>query len=221
MSNSDYLEALRPLFLPWEAPEKHRVPNKVRGQPAEIKPGRRPSRCDLVRSLRSQVDAWRDSGYPGISETSKRLFEYWFAEDNCVKDENGNSVPFRYHWAQREAIETIVFCYELRGINNVASLLLEFGEGKLDDLAQGINPEEDRWARYCAKVATGGGKTKIMSLAIVWSYFHKLREPNSNLSQHFVLIAPNLTVYERLKDDFENSRIFSTNGDALLTSYKS
>ena len=47
-----------------------------------------------------------------------------------------------------------------------------------------------------------------MSLAIAWSYFHRLREPGSNLPQHFVVIAPNLTVYERLKDDFENCAIF-------------
>jgi type III restriction enzyme len=57
-------------------------------------------------------------------------------------------------------------------------------------------------------VATGAGKTKIMSLAIVWSYFHSLYEPNSELPRHFVVIAPNLTVYERLKDDFEGGAIF-------------
>jgi len=47
-----------------------------------------------------------------------------------------------------------------------------------------------------------------MTLAIVWSYFHSLYEPNSDLARHFVVIAPNLTVYERLKDDFENCAIF-------------
>ena len=41
-----------------------------------------------------------------------------------------------------------------------------------------------------------------MSLAIVWSYFHALRESDSEMARYFVLIAPGLTVYERLKDDF-------------------
>jgi type III restriction enzyme len=45
-----------------------------------------------------------------------------------------------------------------------------------------------------------------MSLAIVWSYFHALRESDSDMARHFVLIAPGLTVYERLKDDFKPSR---------------
>jgi type III restriction enzyme len=51
-------------------------------------------------------------------------------------------------------------------------------------------------------MATGSGKTKVMSLAIVWSYFHALREPESTMARHFVVIAPNLTVFERLKEDF-------------------
>src|SRR5262249_14537200 len=60
----------------------------------------------------------------------------------------------------------------------------------------------DAWSRYAFKLATGAGKTKVMSLAIVWSYFHALRESESEMARHFVVVAPNLTVYERLKDDF-------------------
>jgi len=47
-----------------------------------------------------------------------------------------------------------------------------------------------------------------MSLCIVWSYFHALRESDSEMARHFVVIAPNLTVYERLKEDFGNGRVF-------------
>ena len=49
----------------------------------------------------------------------------------------------------------------------------------------------------------GSRKTKVMSLAMVWSYFHALRESNSTMAKHFVVIAPNLTVFERLKMDFK------------------
>ena len=45
-----------------------------------------------------------------------------------------------------------------------------------------------------------------MSLAIVWSYFHALRESDSPMARHFVVIAPNLTVFERLKEDFKPAR---------------
>ena len=200
------LDALKPLYKPWEEPTCYRAPGA--GGAAQILSGRRPSKCPLVRAIRAEVDVWRRGGYGGVSETSRTLLRHWFHTEHTVRDEAGNAIPFRYHWAQREAIETIIYLYELRGVRSVASLLTEFGEGDLDDLARGIPPNEDRWAKYCCKMATGSGKTKVMSLAIVWSYFHSLYEPGSNLARHFVLIAPNLTVYERLKDDFENGAIF-------------
>ncbi len=207
--NDRNLEALKPIFKPWEEPYQHRVPGKDENGPAQIEPGRRPSRCPLVRSIRSEVDMWRRGGYAGVSETSRYLLNHWFKTDHMIKDsKTGETYQFRYHWAQREAIESIIYLHELRKMSNVASLLTEFGGGELNDLALGIMPEEDQWLKCCCKIATGGGKTKVMSLAIVWSYFNSLREQNSDLVKHFVVIAPNLIVYERLRDDFQNSKIF-------------
>ncbi|MBI2907605.1 MAG: DEAD/DEAH box helicase family protein [Chloroflexi bacterium] len=200
--------ALEPLFKPWEEPVQHRLPNPEHGGPAVVAPGRRPSKCLLVRAIRAEVDGWRRGLYAGVSDTSRDLLNFWFNTEHQVEDDDGNSVPFRYHWAQREAIETIIYLYEMRGIRSVAALLTELGGDSLADLALGIHPDEDRWPKDCCKIATGGGKTKVMSLAIVWSYFHQAYEPGSSLAQHFVIIAPNLTVYERLKDDFENCVIF-------------
>ena len=199
--------ALEPLFSPWEEPTQYRMPNPM-GGPALIEPGRRPSKCPLVRSIRAQVDGWRQGGYAGASKTSRYLMNHWFMTEHTITNEDGDDIPFRYHWAQREAIETIIYLYEMRNTRNVAELMFEFGDETIADLALGINPDEDRWAKNCCKIATGGGKTKVMSLAIVWSYFHKLYEPGSDMPQHFIIIAPNLTVYERLKDDFEDCAIF-------------
>jgi type III restriction enzyme len=201
--------ALMPLFKSWEEPLQYRVKNEnVPGGPAIVQPGRRPSKCPLARTIRAEVDGWRRGGYAGVSETSRTLLNHWFCTEHLVTDEEGNTIPFRYHWAQREAIETIIYLYEMRHIRSVAELMFEFGNNAIADLALGINPEEDRWPKGCCKIATGGGKTKVMSLAIVWSYYHNLYEPGSELARHFVIIAPNLTVYERLKDDFENCFIF-------------
>ena len=57
-------------------------------------------------------------------------------------------------------------------------------------------------------MATGAGKTKVMSLAIAWSYFHKLYEPESELARNFLVIAPNIIVLDRLHRDFRSLRIF-------------
>jgi type III restriction enzyme len=84
----------------------------------------------------------------------------------------------------------------------LSQLWAEFGGPQAETAALGITEDEDLLARYAFKMATGSGKTKVMSLAIVWSYFHALREPESTMARHFVVIAPNLTVFERLKEDF-------------------
>jgi type III restriction enzyme len=68
---------------------------------------------------------------------------------------------------------------------------------------------EENWTRYVFKLATGVGKTKVLSLLIAWSYFHKLYEKDSDLSTNFLLIAPNIIVLERLKEDFNSLKIFS------------
>mgnify|MGYP005849273191 CR=1 FL=1 len=202
-------EALKPLYMPWAEPLRHRTRNTEQpGGPALVLPGRRPSKCPLVRSIRAEVDAWRRGGYAGVSATSRYLLRHWFETEHRLPGAGGEEVVFRHHWAQREAIETIVYLYEMRRVRNVAELMFEFGDETAANLALGINPDEDRWPKNCCKIATGGGKTKVMSLAIVWSYFHSLREPGSDLAKHFVIIAPNLTVYERLADDFQNCAIF-------------
>ena len=67
---------------------------------------------------------------------------------------------------------------------------------------------DETWRRLVIKMATGAGKTKVMSLAIAWSYFHKLYEPESELARNFLIIAPNIIVLDRLHRDFRGLRIF-------------
>ncbi len=67
---------------------------------------------------------------------------------------------------------------------------------------------DEEWLRYVVKMATGAGKTKIISLLIAWSFFHKLYEPDSLLARNFLLIAPNIIVLDRLRADFDGLRIF-------------
>ena len=67
---------------------------------------------------------------------------------------------------------------------------------------------DENWRRFVIKMATGTGKTKVMSLTIAWSFFHKLYEDNSELSRNFLVIAPNIIVLDRLYHDFQGLRIF-------------
>jgi type III restriction enzyme len=196
------LAALEPLFAPHEEPNQHRA-RAQGGQPAQAKKGRRPSRIIIAQSLRSHVKAWRETDYPGASDTTRELLHHWFGRDHLIELPDGTRAPFRYYFCQREAIETVIYLYEVRGIRSLTPLMGEFGGPSAETAALGVNPDDDRWAKYAFKLATGAGKTKVMSLAIVWSYFHALRESDSPMAKHFVVTAPNLTVFERLKTDFK------------------
>ena len=194
-------KALESLYRPWDAPNKHRIKGGT------IRDGRRPSQIIIAQNLRAAVQEWREgvdgSGrYAGASDTTLELLEHWFLRDHTVTLPDGPTYPFRYHFCQREAIETLIFLLEVRRISRLTSLVSEFGGASAEIAALGVDPECDQWAKYAFKMATGAGKTKVMSLAIVWSYFHALRESDSPMARHFVAVAPNITVFERLKEDF-------------------
>lgn len=200
--------ALEPLFGPADIPNFHRVRSKTPGAPAEVKQGRRPSPVPIAQVLRHHLAVWRDACYAGASDTSIELLQHWFGRSHFIPGPNGESFPFSYYFCQREAIETLIYLFEVRGIRTLSGLTAEFSQTNAEVAALGVNPEEDLWPKYAFKVATGAGKTKIMSLAMVWSYFHSLRESDSPMARHFVLIAPGITVFERLKEDFGSGRIF-------------
>lgn len=203
------LDAIAPLFAPWEEPTAHRVRSDD-GGPAKVVSRRRPSTKAVVNTLRDLVRDWREDGYVGVSHTTRTLLNYWFERTHTLEGRNGQTFEFRYYFCQREAVETFVFLKEVWKTDRVSQILDQFGSDQDKVAAYGISDEDDAWGRAAFKMATGSGKTKAMALCIAWSYFHAQFESESPMARHFVVIAPGLTVYERLKDDFGNGRIFDT-----------
>lgn len=193
--------ALEALYGPSDYPNRHRARSAASGAP-EVLSGRRPSPVGIVQALREEVSGWRDNFYVGASATSRALFAHWFDREHGIVSSSGERFPFSYYFCQREAVETVVYLYELRRARSLSSVIAQFGGADAEIAALGISPEEDEWARYAIKMATGSGKTKVMSLLIAWSYFHALFEQGSEMASDFLVIAPGLTVFERLKQDF-------------------
>ena len=48
---------------------------------------RRPSKTYLVNQLRKAVYKWREDGYPGVTDTTRRLLQFWFQEDHKLDGE--------------------------------------------------------------------------------------------------------------------------------------
>ena len=157
----------------------------------------------LVASIRKKVKEWRDADYKGASPTSIALLKWWFETEHLLPQADGTEVKFQYYFGQQEAVETVVYLYEVAGVKDKYDLIRFDGSGAV---SAGMFAEN--WKRFVIKMATGSGKTKVMSLLLAWSYFHKIYEPDSTLARNFLLITPNLIVLDRIRSDFDGLKIF-------------
>ncbi len=156
----------------------------------------------LDHKIKSAVAAWREKGYERVSPVTQRLLEFWFNEEHWLKDGSG----FNFWRAQREAIETLIYVYEVCRYHSLYSLARNFG------VSLTFDPTTDNWPKYCFKMATGSGKTLVMALAIVWQYFNRFFRTDNGCryTSKFLLIAPNLIVLDRLNEAFEDNAIFQS-----------
>lgn len=113
---------------------------------------------EFVNQLREEVRTWREGGYQGTARVTRRLLEWWFE-----REEERTAEFKRLFFCQQEAIETVIFLYEVRK------------RYKFKETGDII--------RYALKLATGTGKTHVMALIAVWSTLHKLRVSGSSLSE--------------------------------------
>ncbi len=130
----------------------------------------------LVNQIRKRVQAWRESGYPGVTGITKRLLGYWTdAEDFETR---------RFFFCQLEAMETLIWLREAPAAERV-----------------GIDIPSDggEFVRQCAKMATGTGKTVVMAMAAAWHILNKIAYPKDiRFSKNILVVAPGLTVRSRL-----------------------
>lgn len=138
---------------------------------------RRTEPLQLVNSIRERVDAWRAADYPGITSITRSLLEHW-------NERPPGQRPFFF--CQLEAIETLIWHVEAP-----------------DQYRQGIHVPGDGgpWERLCNKMATGSGKTTVMAMLIAWQVLNALTYPkrNKDFSRAIFIVAPGLTVRERLR----------------------
>lgn len=130
-------------------------------------------RNDFVNQLRDEVCGWREAGYPGTAVVTRRLLEWWFE-----RDEERGATAKRFFFCQQEAVETVIYLYEVQGRRKM--------------------PETGDLLRYALKLATGTGKTVVMALFVTWATLHKRKVSGSSLSANFLVLVPNLTVRDRV-----------------------
>jgi type III restriction enzyme len=140
----------------------------------------------LVNLIRTRMQEWRLVGRPGITRTTAELLAWW---------ERDGRQP-RLFFAQREAVEAIIFLNEARA-----------------DFLQGIDvpldePSDDRKAngyaafrRLCAKMATGSGKSTVAGMISAWSILNKVADRgDARFSDTVLMVCPNVTIRSRLAE---------------------
>lgn len=165
----------------------------------------------LVNALREDVWKWREAGYAGATNVTRDLLRHWARADRTR----------RLFFCQLEAVETIIYLQEIRlpgkvGIRGNPKLGKEdlnrllagkrpsFSNPSQDFFPRLIDPAQDAalaaLRRIACKMATGSGKTVVMSMVVAWAFCNRGQNPATTSYPNGVLICcPNLTVKERLQ----------------------
>lgn len=145
----------------------------------------------FINEVRDRVSLWRRGGYLYVTPTTKKLLEYWTHPDRERK----------LYFCQIEALEAVIYITEVAkkcGDNWIENQLRQFNAD--------ANPLLFRMA---CKMATGSGKTVVISMLMAWHTLNKSANPQNNkFSDAFLVVTPGITVRDRLRvlqpNDAEN-----------------
>ena len=142
----------------------------------------------IINELRQQVDQWRSLPSPSqwqVTPETARLLQHWRHHDFS---------GLRPFFCQIEAVETAIWLTE------VAPHAGNTGKRILDHLASSNKEANPELMRLALKLATGAGKTTVMAMLIAWQTVNAVRRPQSNrFSRGFLVVAPGLTIKDRLR----------------------
>lgn len=135
-----------------------------------------------INDIRKRVDQWRKGGYLGITNTTKRLLDYWTNPEREKK----------LFFCQIEALETLIY------INECAQ---KFGDSWIiENIRNANNDANPGLFRIANKMATGAGKTVVMNMIIAWQALNKFANPqDKRFSDTFLVVTPGITIRDRLR----------------------
>ena len=160
--------------------------------------------------------AWEDGTMlQQVTPITADLLNYWLGDARC------DQRKVNFHEGQRQAILNIIYLHEVLKSKTVLDHYEQIAPDLVPqlDLAQ-LAQQKYKIPKYAVKMATGTGKTWVMHALIIWQMLNALHEqqPSGRFTRNFLIVAPGLIVYERLKDAFcgrqkrgEETRDFQTN----------
>ena len=133
------------------------------------------------------MDQWRALPSPNqwqVTPETARLIQHW---------RHHKFTGVRPFFCQTEAAETAIWLTEVAPQSKSGKRILDH----LASANQDANPE---LMRLALKLATGAGKTTVMAMLIAWQTINAVRRPGSkHFSRGFLVVAPGLTIKDRLR----------------------
>src|SRR5260221_5577031 len=140
----------------------------------------------IINEVRQNVDTWRALPNPSqwqVTPETARLLQHW------RHHKFGGVRPF---FCQVEAAETAIWLIEVAPQSRSGQRLLDH----LANASKDANPE---LMRLALKLATAAGKTTVMAMLIAWQTVNAVRRAGSkNFTRGFLVVAPGLTIKDRL-----------------------
>ena len=142
----------------------------------------------FINDIRTHVDEWRelsDERRWMVTPNTARLLRHWrHYEFNGLR-------PF---FCQVEAVEVVIWLTE------VAPKFGKIGRKFLDYLKSANEEANPGLMRLALKLATGAGKTMVMSMLMAWQTINAVRQPGSKIfTKGFLVVTPGLTIKDRLR----------------------
>ena len=142
----------------------------------------------VINAVRQEVDKWRALPNPNdwrVTPETARLLRHW---------RHHKFSSMRPFFCQVEAVETAIWLTE------VAPQIGKVGQTFIDHLVSANHDANPELMRLALKLATGAGKTTVMAMLIAWQTINAVRRPNSKkFTRGFLLVAPGLTIRDRLR----------------------
>jgi type III restriction enzyme len=140
----------------------------------------------IIDQIREYVGAWRKIPDPskwGVTPETARLLQHWRHYDFS---------GIRPFFCQVEAAETLIWLTEAAPNMRDCKFILEH----LKNANAEANPE---LSRIALKLATGAGKTTVMTMLIAWQTINAIRHPQSRrCTRGFLIVTPGITIKDRL-----------------------
>ena len=166
-----------------------------------VNTGTRDIPLKFAKALSAMVNAEWESGRLAEKATpvTRDLLRFWFGDSFC------ETRAINFHVGQKQAILNTIYLHEVIKTDSVFDMYAAVG-GEITagmDLAY-LKKDKFSHPKYCMKLATGTGKTWVLSALLIWQYLNAKHEETASgrFFRNFLIVAPGLIVYERLLDAY-------------------